>query len=133
MAIVVGFIPTPEGHAALRRAAHEAQLRQTRLVVVNTQDPTQDKDKNAVRRLEEELETVVARLAEHGLTHEVRTLDRGRLPSEELLEVAGEVDADFIVIGLRRRSPLGKLVLGSNAQRILMDADRPVLAVKADD
>ncbi len=52
-------------------------------------------------------------------------------PAEDLINVAGEVSADFIVIGLRRRSPVGKLILGSNAQRILLDAPCPVLAVKA--
>ncbi len=62
----------------------------------------------------------------------MRTFDRGRLPSEDLLEVADDVDADLIVIGLRRRSTLGKFILGSNAQRILMDANRAVLAVKGD-
>ena len=45
--------------------------------------------------------------------------------------MANEVDADFIVIGLRRRTPVGKLLLGSNAQRILLEASVPVLAVKS--
>ena len=132
MAIVVGFIPTPQGQAALTRAALEARVRQTNLVVVSSQDPTQEKDKAALRRLEAELVSVAARLEEDGLSHEVRTFDRGTMPSEDLLEVADEVDADLIVIGLRRRSTLGKFILGSNAQRILMDADRAVLTVKAD-
>jgi nucleotide-binding universal stress UspA family protein len=48
-----------------------------------------------------------------------------------LVNVAEEVGADFLVIGLRRRTPVGKLILGSDAQRILLDATCPVLAVKA--
>lgn len=131
MAIVVGFIPTPEGHAALLRAALEARVRQTSLVVVASHDPAQAKSKDAIARFEVELEQVAAHLADDGLTHEIRRFDRGRLPSEDLLEVAEEVDADFIVIGLRRRSTVGKFILGSQAQQILMEANRPVLTVKA--
>ena len=52
--------------------------------------------------------------------------------AEDLLLVSGEVHAELIVIGLRRRTPVGKLILGSNAQRILLDAVCPVLAVKAE-
>lgn len=48
----------------------------------------------------------------------------------DLVEVAEEAGAEFIVIGLRRRTPVGKLILGSNAQPVLLDADCPVLAVK---
>ncbi|SOD98198.1 universal stress protein [Blastococcus haudaquaticus] len=50
--------------------------------------------------------------------------------ADEVLRVAQEVSASVIVIGLRKRSPVGKLLMGSSAQRILLDADRPVLAVK---
>ena len=52
--------------------------------------------------------------------------------ADEFLDVAREVDASLIVIGLRHRTQVGKFILGSHAQRILMQADRPVLAVKAD-
>jgi nucleotide-binding universal stress UspA family protein len=58
-------------------------------------------------------------------------MTRGLAPAEEILSVAAEVDADLIVIGVRRRSPLGKLVTGSTAQQILLDATCAVLAVKA--
>ena len=132
MPIVVGFIPTPEGQAALARAALEAGIRRTGLVLVSSQDPVAEKDKAALRNLQDELDAAAARLAEDGLGHEIRTFDRGTLPSEDILEVADEVEADLIVIGLRRRSALGKFIMGSNAQRILMDASRPVLTVKAD-
>ena len=53
--------------------------------------------------------------------------------ADEFLEVAREANASLIVIGLRHRSQVGKFILGSHAQRILMQADRPVLAVKAGD
>ncbi|MBK5249708.1 MAG: hypothetical protein JJE50_09805 [Actinomycetales bacterium] len=75
MAIVVGFIP--EGNAALLRAALKARVRQTSLVVVASHDPAQEKSKDALARFEAELEQVAARLAEDGLTHEVRRFDRG--------------------------------------------------------
>jgi len=63
---------------------------------------------------------------------DVRQPETGLEASENLLAIAEEVDAELIVIGLRRRTPVGKLILGSNAQRILLDAQCPVLAVKAE-
>ncbi len=56
---------------------------------------------------------------------------RGFEPAEDLISIAEASGAELIVIGLRRRTPVGKLILGSNAQRILLDAHCPVLAVKA--
>ena len=52
--------------------------------------------------------------------------------TDEFIDIADEIDASLIVIGLRRRSQVGKFILGSHSQRILLQADRPVLAVKAD-
>jgi nucleotide-binding universal stress UspA family protein len=132
MAIVVGFVPTSEGRAALRRAAEEARLRSTRLVVINSNRGGKDLAPEDAARYESELAGVQRDLVDAGIDHEVRQLVRGLEPAEDLIAVAQEVGADFIVIGLRRRTPVGKLILGSNAQRILLDAPCPVLAVKAD-
>lgn len=131
MTIVVGYVPTKEGRAALHRAAQECELRASRLVVVSSNRGGKQYDADEAERFERELGAVAARLTSLGLQHDVRHLVRGNDPTEDLLEVAEEVRADFIVIGLRRRTPVGKLILGSNAQRILLDASCPVLAVKA--
>lgn len=133
MTIVVGYVPTKEGRAALRRAAQEASLRHLKLVVVNSHRGGRDFDALEAQRFETELSRVQAQLDSEGIEHEVRALVRGNEPSEDLIQVAEESGAEFIVIGLRRRTPVGKLILGSNAQRILLDASCPVLAVKADE
>lgn len=132
MAIVVGYVPTREGRAALRRAADESMLRRSKLIVINSQRGGWEFDGEEAQRFESELQQIQAQLDEIGLEHEVRQLVRGNEPAEDLIAVAEQEHADFIVIGLRRRTPVGKLILGSNAQRILLDASCPVLAVKAD-
>jgi nucleotide-binding universal stress UspA family protein len=132
VAIVVGYVPTKEGRAALRRAADESLLRKTKLIVIHSNRGGKDYDGKEAERFEKELQNVQHELDEVGIEHEVRQLVRGNEPAEDLIAVAEETSADFIVIGLRRRTPVGKLILGSNAQRILLDASCPVLAVKAE-
>jgi len=131
MTIVVGYVPSPEGRAALRRAAEDARLRSTRMIVINSSRGGAHLDDDTAAEHERELAEVRAELDADGIEHEVRQLVRGLEPAEDLIAVAEETAADFIVIGLRRRTPVGKLILGSNAQRILLDAPCPVLAVKA--
>jgi nucleotide-binding universal stress UspA family protein len=118
--IVVGYSSKPEGRAALRRAVSEARLRGAALVVVNTSSEV-DTDGG-----------LASELAASGVSYDIKTPNEMHDSAEELIRTAEATDADFIVIGLRRRSPVGKLLLGSNAQRVLLDAACPVLAVKAD-
>ena len=132
MAIVVGYVPRAEGKAALRRAAEEARLRNVRLIVINSNRGGTHLDADDAIEDERELADVRAELDAEGIENEVRQLVRGLDPAEDLIAVANETSADFIVIGLRRRTPVGKLILGSNAQRILLEAPCPVLAVKAE-
>ncbi|MGH3384796.1 MAG: universal stress protein [Nocardioidaceae bacterium] len=131
--IVVGYVPKPEGRAALRRAVEEAQLRSSRLVVVSSHRGGRDFDSGDAVESEGQLEDVRKELSDSGVEHEVRQLVRGLDPADDLVALSEEIDAELIVIGLRRRTPVGKLILGSNAQRILLEAQCPVLAVKAAD
>ena len=129
--IVVGYVPKPEGKAALRRAIEEAKLRNSHLVVVNSHRGGREFDDEDAIESASQLEEVKNELRHAGVEHDIRQLVRGMDPAEDLINVANELNAEFIVIGLRRRSPVGKLILGSNAQRVLLDAPCPVLAVKA--
>ncbi len=129
MTIVVGYVPTPEGDAALRAAVEESRLRDQPLHVVNSSrgDALADPRFATVGALDE----VRDRLDAAGVVYEIEQQVRGHEASDEVVEAADRVNATLIVIGLRRRSPTGKLITGSQAQRILLDAHCPVLAVKA--
>jgi nucleotide-binding universal stress UspA family protein len=128
--IVVGFIRSPEGEAAVAAAVEEARRRGGRLVVVHSAKGG-DQDAETVIADRDALEAAEQRLRGDGIEVTVRDLARGNDPAEDLVDVANSEQAALIVIGLRRRSPVGKLLMGSNAQQILLTADCPVLAVKA--
>ena len=129
-AVVVGYVAKPEGESAVEQGIAEARLRGVNLIVVNSQRGGRGYDDDASLRTEQDLTALEAKLKESGVDHEVRHLVRGFEPAEDLISIAEASGADLIVIGLRRRTPVGKLILGSNAQRILLDAPCPVLAVK---
>lgn len=130
--VVVGYVPKPEGEAALEAGVREARLRGSKLIVVNSHRGGQEFDRTKAQKSETDLEAIGRKLADTGVEHEVRQLVRGFEPAEDLISIAESSDAELLVIGLRRRSPVGKLILGSNAQRVLLDAHCPVLAVKAE-
>ena len=129
MTVVVGYVPTPEGEAALTHAIRAAKERSARLVVVNSSRGDALVDERFA--LPEQLAELERRLDEVEVAHVVHQSLQGQDAADELLRAADEHRADLIVIGVRRRSPLGKLIMGSTAQRILLEALCPVLAVKA--
>jgi nucleotide-binding universal stress UspA family protein len=128
--VVVGFIRSQEGQAAVDAAVEEVGRRGGRLVVVHSSKGG-DQDPETVIADREAVEALETRLRSEGIEVVVRDFARGNDPAEDLVDVAEREQAALLVIGLRRRSPVGKLLLGSNAQRILLTADCPVLAVKA--
>lgn len=127
--VVVGYVPRPQGRAALDHAVDECRRRGARLVVVNTSRGDALVDEKFLQGpAADELRT---ELDGSGVPFELRQPVRGRDVAEELADVVAETGAELLVIGLRRRSAVGKLLMGSAAQRILLDVDCPVLAVKS--
>lgn len=128
MTIVLAWTPGPLGQAVLDAGAEEALSRKERIVLVNVVSgdalvaPTYATD-SELQLARQELE---ARGIECETVHEVT----GREVSDSVLAVIDDEHARLLVVGLRRRSPVGKLIMGSVAQRLLLDAACPVLAVK---
>jgi len=129
MTILVGYIPTAQGEAALAAAIAEAKGHGESILVINMS--RDDKLVDAHRAQSADLDRLDADLAESGVEHEVRRIEHGTDASDQLLEVIEREHPRMLVIGIRHRSPVGKLLLGSTAQRLLLDAACPVLAVKA--
>lgn len=125
--IVVGWTPDDYGRVAVEYAAAEATLRDADLLVVNaTRGDALVDEKYAGK---DELGQLAAELKHLGVGFEVRQT-MGDDVGDQVLAAAEQVSAILVVIGLRRRSPVGKLLMGSVAQRVLLGATCPVLAVK---
>jgi nucleotide-binding universal stress UspA family protein len=133
MKIVVGYVLTDEGKAALEWAIEESRRHGTHLVVVHSirGGGSPEAEEEEVLAYREELNQIERRLAAEGIPHTVRRLIRGMTPAEDLVKVVEEEEADMMVIGLRRRSRTGKLLMGSDAMEILLQSECPVVGVKA--
>lgn len=131
MTVVVGYVPKPEGRAALRAALEEAGRRGEPLHVLNTSRGDAAIDPSYAP--EEDLDEVRRQLEESGVEFELEHRISGHDGAADVVATAKRLAASLVVIGLRRRSPTGKFLFGSDAQRILLDVHCPVLAVKAVD
>ena len=129
MTVVCGYVPTPQGRAALTAALDEADRRGEGVYVLNTSRGDALVDTSYAD--EGDLADVRARLEESGVPFTLEQVVTGHDGADGVLAAAREHDASVIVIGLRRRSPTGKLLFGSTAQKVLLEADCMVLAVKA--
>ena len=134
MNIVVGYLETPEGMAAVQRAASLAADRGAvlHLIGIVKVPKTDDEASTYSNRREAARRRLVELAAELDLpAFEVHVPAGTERPGAAILAVARSENADLIVIGMRRRSRVGKLVLGSTAQEILLDSECDVLSVKA--
>jgi nucleotide-binding universal stress UspA family protein len=127
MTVVVGYIPDQYGEAALLAGIEEAGRRQTDLVVVNATKGDALVDRRYVG--DAGLASLNERMAALDLRTDVRQMI-GADVADELVRVARETEAEAIVIGLRHRTPVGKMIMGSVAQQVLLDAPCWVIAVK---
>jgi nucleotide-binding universal stress UspA family protein len=129
MTILVAYVPRPEGQAALDKGMEIAKRRNERLVVVNASPGGAKEDASMADATD--VERVEKLLRDAGLDAEFKQFVRGQNAVEEIVAMVNTLPASLLIIGLRKRSPVGKLIMGSVAQELLLSASCPVLAVKA--
>ncbi|KUG61277.1 universal stress protein UspA [Kocuria rosea subsp. polaris] len=126
MTVVVGYMPTAPGHAALDAAILEAERRGTDLMVVQPRPK-----RHQPPEIGADIDVEQEKLTRSGLRYELREPEHDSDPADVILDTARDSRAELIVLGIRRRSPVGKIIMASTAQRVLLESPCPVLCVKA--
>lgn len=129
MTVLIAYAPRPEGEAALEKGIEIAVRRNERLIVVNAAPGGHGEDPNIVSGYD--AERLEQHLRDLPIQAEFKVFVRGNDTLEEIEKLVETQDVSLLVIGLRKRSAVGKLLLGSMAHDILMTVPCPVLAVKA--
>ena len=130
MKIMVGYDGSKDSKTALKVAISHAKAFTGKVVVVASMNRGTEAETEAIKKMENELEDVEHQVENQGAACESHLLIRGMTPGEDLVDYAQENGVDEIVIGIRRRSKVGKLVFGSNAQFVILHAPCPVTTVK---
>lgn len=129
MTILVAYVPRPEGEAALEKGIEIAKRRDEHLLVVNASPGGGRADPSAVDG--DAADRVEKILKDSGLNAEFKQLVRGKNAVDEIEALVDSMKVSVLIIGLRKRSAVGKLIMGSVAQELLLSVSCPVLAVKA--
>jgi nucleotide-binding universal stress UspA family protein len=130
MKILVGFDGSNQSKAALNLAIEHALAFKAKIYVVTSLFGEKETTPQEVEAAEEALGYARNSPADSGIEVETRLLIRGVSPGEDLVRFAEENNIDEIVVGLKKVSPVGKLIFGSNSRYVILNAHCPVLSVK---
>ncbi len=130
MKILVGFDGSAASKAALELAAAHASAFDAQLLLVQSMVGGPEVPKRDFENAERALEYQKSQLKDKNLACESLLSIRGLEPGEDLVRIAKEQDVGEIIVGVKRRSKVGKLVFGSTAQYVILNAPCPVATVK---
>jgi nucleotide-binding universal stress UspA family protein len=131
MNIMACYDRTPIAKDALTLTKNHAKAFNGKVFLVRSMEGGIDIPKREFDTAEDELKGLAETFfKEDGIDCEAHLLVRGMTPGEDLVQFANEHKIDEIILGVRRRSKVGKLLFGSTAQYIILEASCPVVAIK---
>jgi len=130
MKILVGYDGSNQSKEALDLAKRHALAFDAKIYVVTSLFGDKETTPRQIEEAEEGLEYARKTVSDTGIEVETHLLVRGFFPGEDLVHFAIEKGIDQIVVGLKKVSPVGKILFGSNARFVILNAPCPVLSVK---
>jgi nucleotide-binding universal stress UspA family protein len=130
MKILVGYDGSNSSKEALQLARKHALLFSASVDVVTSMEKGTEQEQQAIEDAERGLEWARGMFEEKGASCKTHLLIRGLAPGEDLVQFAKDNKVDEIVVGVKRRSKVGKILMGSTAQFVILQAPCPVVSVK---
>jgi nucleotide-binding universal stress UspA family protein len=130
MKLLVGYDGSNSAKAALELACVHAKAFDASIEVVASLEGGSVTEAVEIQHAKEDLEFAEKHIQEQGIAANTHLFVRDMTPGEDIVKFAKENAVDTIFIGVRRRSKVGKLLFGSNAQYIIIKAPCPVMTVK---
>ncbi len=131
MKLIVGYKSgTNQAENLLELAIKRASAFKAKVMIVTILEEGTEKDQTLINEAESALETAKAYFDRKQIACETHLLIRGIDPGDDLVNFAKETDADEILIGVKNRTKVGKLLLGSTAQAVILNATCPVVSMK---
>jgi len=130
MKILVGYDGSVPSREALNLASIHAVSFGATVDVVTSMEEGTGNQQEEIEKAERGLEWAKSLFTDKNIPCKTHLLIRGMFPGEDLVEFARDNKIDEIVVGVKRRSKVGKLLLGSTAQFVILQANCPVVSVK---
>jgi nucleotide-binding universal stress UspA family protein len=131
MKILVAYVGGLDvASAVLEVAKKHAKAFNASLYIASSMETVSERERMNLEKVEKQLEYVKDTLDAEGIACETHVLVRGLTPGEDIVEFAIERKVDEIIIGIEKKSKVGKLLFGSNAQHIILESPCPVVSVK---
>ena len=130
MKILVGYDGSNSAKEALNLAKIHAKAFGATVSVVTSMEKGTEGQREEIAQSEKGLDWAKSVFEENGIDCDTHLLIRGLSPGEDIVEYARENQVEEIIVGVKRRSKVGKLLMGSTAQFVILQAPCPVVSVK---
>jgi nucleotide-binding universal stress UspA family protein len=130
MILMICLDDSPSAENALKMGLRVAKEAQATVYITTSIEKGAEKDLKFIKSVENRLSGARERFTKENILCETDILFRAQRPGDDLVEFAYRNKIDVIVIGIKKTSKVGKMLFGSTAQKVILDAPCPVLTVK---